>query len=64
MLKSGAVVGICLGVMFFCIIGTNALGFWYGSVLISDNIINSSTEKVYKAGDVLKVFFAIIMGAF
>ena len=53
-----------MGIMLFAVIGTYALGFWYGSVLISDKTINDSTDTMYTAGDVLKVFFAIIMGAF
>lgn len=39
-----------------------ALGFWYGSTLISGNELNTIAK--YTAGEVLIVFFSIIMGGF
>lgn len=54
---------MCLGLMMFSAIGVYALGFWYGSVLIQDKTINDTTDKYYTAGDVLKIFFAVVIGA-
>jgi len=40
-----------------------ALGFWYGAKLISNQTINRG-DNVYNAGDVLVIFFSILMGSF
>jgi ATP-binding cassette subfamily B (MDR/TAP) protein 1 len=56
--------GLALGTIFGFMIWTYALGFYYGAKLISDETINTNTNEVYTAGDVLTVFFAILMGSF
>ena len=51
-----------IGVMAFVMMASYALGFWYGSKLISDRDFNVTAN--YTAGEVLIVFFSIIMGGF
>lgn len=43
-----------------------ALGFWYGSkcVIGADNCILNDDMKRYTAGDVLVVFFSVLMAGF
>jgi len=41
-----------------------ALAFWYGSVLIEDETINDNMDRIYSSGDVVTIFFSIIMGGF
>ncbi|CAD8071446.1 unnamed protein product [Paramecium primaurelia] len=56
--------GMALGSIFAFMIWTYALGFYYGSKLISDQEMNSNTGMIYTVGDVMTVFFAILMGSF
>lgn len=55
---------MAIGSIFALMIWTYALGFWYGSKLISDQTINDNNGEVYSAGDVMTIFFAILMGSF
>ncbi|KAJ1653093.1 hypothetical protein IWQ61_006717 [Dispira simplex] len=54
-LRKAFVSGLGLGIMMMLIYLTYALGFWYGVKLTS--------EKLMDGGDVLIVFFALIIGA-
>lgn len=56
--------GLCTGLIFGCLIWTYALGFYYGSKLIASETINSNSGEIYTAGDVMTIFFAILMGSF
>eukprot|EP00736_Rhodelphis_marinus_P004974 Rmarinus@m.8921 len=47
----------------FAIFGSYALGLWYGGVLISNQTENPYTGDPYTGGDVMLVFFVIIIGA-
>ncbi len=44
--------------------GTYALGLWFGSWLIVNKKTNDSTGEVYTGGEVILVFFCVIMGSF
>jgi len=55
-MKKALVTGVGFGVTMFLLFGTYALAFWYGSTLVVDG--------EYTGGDVIAVFFAVIMGAF
>eukprot|EP00961_Rhodomonas_salina_P117022 1575363-Rhodomonas_salina.2 len=44
--------------------GTYALGLWFGSWLIVNRKENDATGEVYTGGEVILVFFCIIMGSF
>eukprot|EP00124_Ichthyophonus_hoferi_P002944 Ihof_evm3s226 gene=Ihof_evmTU3s226 len=57
-IKGGFVTGASIGVMLMSIFLTYALGWWYGGKLISDR-----DPQVSTVGDVVKVFFAVIIGS-
>lgn len=46
----------------FAMMSSYALGFWYGSKLVADHEPNINGR--YTVGEVLVVFFSIIMGGF
>lgn len=41
-----------------------ALCFWYGSILIEDQVTNDYSGKVYTSGDIVTIFNSIMMGGF
>jgi hypothetical protein len=43
MYKYGAIVGLCIGFMFFTIFSNYALGYWFGAKLISEKYWNDIT---------------------
>lgn len=51
-----------MGTVAFAMLSCYALGFWYGSKLVHDKVHNMGSP--YTAGDVLVVFFSIVMGGF
>eukprot|EP01107_Rhizomastix_libera_P017209 TRINITY_DN786_c0_g1_i5.p1 TRINITY_DN786_c0_g1~~TRINITY_DN786_c0_g1_i5.p1 ORF type:complete len:1335 (+),score=441.92 TRINITY_DN786_c0_g1_i5:243-4007(+) len=53
--KKNITVAICIGILMLALFSTYGLAFWYGAVLIRDDVMN--------AGKVLTVFFAIMMGS-
>ncbi|EKX31804.1 hypothetical protein GUITHDRAFT_122008 [Guillardia theta CCMP2712] len=53
-----------MGVVLSTTLLPYALGLWFGSWLISHGITNSRTGLLYSAGDVMLVFFAIVLGGF
>lgn len=61
-LKDGIKIGVGLGFLFFWMVGANALGFWVGSEFIADERNNAIEDRPYNVGDVLTVFFAIMIG--
>ena len=52
--------------IFFVMIASYSLGFWYGSkcILGNENCPSSVSKQTYTAGSVLVVFFSIVMGGF
>lgn len=56
--------GLAFGFIFGAMIWTYALGFWYGAKLISEETYNSNMDDIYTAGDVMTIFFSILMGSF
>ena len=65
--KYGAMLGLGLGVLFFAMLASYALGFWFGSKCVegSSSCLNgNSGDTKYTAGDVLIVFFSILMAGF
>jgi len=62
-LKFGAISGLGIGSMFCVMLMSYSLGFWYGSHCVEvDNVCSSG--QTYTAGDVLVVFFSILMAGF
>eukprot|EP00741_Cyanophora_paradoxa_P003931 tig00000741_g3824.t1 len=62
--KKGVSAGLSVGFMMLTMFCSYALAFWFGSWLILNKVTNSTTGKPYTGGDIVTVFFAIIMGAF
>lgn len=61
----GVKVGFAQGFLFFCLLGTFALGFWYGAQLVARSIDQGCTQHgdCLTGGTVLSTFFAVMMGS-
>ena len=44
---------------FFSYASVFALGFWYGTKLILDEVYNDNTGQLYNIGDVVSIFFCM-----
>jgi len=56
-----------MGILFFAMLASYALGFWFGSKCVegSGSCLNGDPGVTkYTAGDVLIVFFSILMAGF
>mmetsp|Transcript_58422 Transcript_58422/g.137526 ORF Transcript_58422/g.137526 Transcript_58422/m.137526 type:complete len:619 (+) Transcript_58422:67-1923(+) len=62
--KKGWANGLGFGMVMGAFMGTYALGLWFGSWLIVNRKENDATGEVYTGGEVILVFFCIIMGSF
>lgn len=62
--KSGAFGGLGFGLTYFFFFCSYALSFWYGGKLIADRTYNSKSKADWQAGDVVSVFFAVVIGGF
>jgi hypothetical protein len=62
-LKFAAVAGLGIGSMFAVMLLSYSLGFWYGSHCVEGTSVCNSGQT-YTAGDVLVVFFSILMAGF
>ena len=62
--RNSVYTGLAMGIVWCLMLSDYALSFWYGSELISKNIYNQNMNRMYTAGDILVVFFAIITGGF
>eukprot|EP00741_Cyanophora_paradoxa_P024734 tig00000293_g23878.t1 len=63
-MKKGFGAGMSVGFMMLTMFCSYALAFWFGSWLIHNNVYNPARGQVYTGGDIMTVFFAIIMGSF
>ncbi|KAK5581948.1 hypothetical protein RB653_003529 [Dictyostelium firmibasis] len=61
--KKGIMNGVGIGLVFLVLFGTYSLSFWYGGKLIVDRKWNPVPDRPWQGGDVLTVFFSVIMGA-
>jgi ATP-binding cassette subfamily B (MDR/TAP) protein 1 len=59
----GLMVGVGTGLTFFVSYLTYALGFWYGTSLVADDIDDNCSRGCLTGGDVIATFFSIIIGA-
>ena len=62
--KFGIFSDIAMGSVFLAMFGMYALGFFIGSIFIHNEVNDPVTNKPYTAGDVLTVFFSIMMAGF
>ena len=58
--------GAGIATVFFINLASYSLGFWYGSrcVIGTDDCPKDVSDQTYTAGDVLVVFFSIVMASF
>lgn len=57
-------VGFAMGFIFCSMFLDYALSFWFGSTLIENKTMNAISGVPYTVGDVLVIFFAILIGGF
>ena len=62
--KYGLMIGFGLGLMFFFMFLDYALAFFYGAKLVGEDEYNSNKGAPYNVGDVMTIFFAIMIGGF
>jgi len=55
--------GLAMGGIFCSEMCAYAVGFWYGSRLIKNQTVNPVTDKPYSPGDIITVFFSVLLGA-
>lgn len=55
-----------IAALFFCMLASYSFGFWYGSkcILNTNDCPESVSKQKYTAGDVLVVFFSVLMAGF
>ena len=59
-------MGLGIGGIFLVMLASYSLGFWYGSrcILNTSNCPSDISRQKYTAGDVLVVFFSVVMAGF
>ncbi len=62
--KISILAGCAIGFLFFAMYAIYALGFFIGAIFIDHDVYNPSSDGPYTSGDVLTVFFAIMMASF
>jgi len=62
--KYSVICGCAIGLLFFAMYSIYALGFFIGSIFIDHNVYNPASDGPYNVGNVLTVFFAIMMASF
>ena len=60
-IRAGWQAAFTVGLFIACIPLMSALTFYIGSRYINNSVINSNSGKPYTAGDVLTVFFSILL---
>lgn len=62
--KNGFYTGLGLGFMWFVMLADYGVGFWFGSIFVGDKTENALYDRPYTGGDVIVIFFSIMMGGF
>ena len=62
--KYSIIAGASMGSVFLAMFSIYALGFYVGSVFIQHGTYNPTSKGPYLVGDVLTVFFSILMASF
>ncbi len=57
-MRSGFLLAASLGLVYMFFYWGYAIAFWFGGKLISEDVKNSFTAKVWTGGDVVIVFFS------
>ena len=58
-------VGFGIGTLFFAMLTTYSLGFWFGSHCVQgSSVCMNDANSRYTAGDTLVIFFSILMAGF
>lgn len=63
-IKSGCTMGFSLGFFFFCIYVAYGYSFAIGAVWVDKAFHNDATDRPYLAGDIIAVFFGVLIGLF
>lgn len=63
-IKYGFKIGTAIGFLWFTIFADYAIGFWAGSRFIGNETTNAIFDRAYTTGDVIAVFFSIMIGGF
>eukprot|EP00475_Leptophrys_vorax_P029376 TRINITY_DN4309_c0_g1_i1.p2 TRINITY_DN4309_c0_g1~~TRINITY_DN4309_c0_g1_i1.p2 ORF type:complete len:167 (+),score=44.95 TRINITY_DN4309_c0_g1_i1:499-999(+) len=62
--KRARATGALFGTIMFVMFGSYSISFWFGAQLIAWGTINSRTGLPYTGGDILSVFFGMLIGSF
>eukprot|EP00002_Diphylleia_rotans_P014621 TRINITY_DN2848_c0_g1_i8.p1 TRINITY_DN2848_c0_g1~~TRINITY_DN2848_c0_g1_i8.p1 ORF type:complete len:1149 (-),score=251.56 TRINITY_DN2848_c0_g1_i8:291-3737(-) len=62
-IRKGLYTGLSMGLTLLIMFSSYALAFWYGAELIIDNVKSPRTGDEMTGGDVLTVFFSVLIGA-
>jgi len=57
-------VGLGLGALWFFMIADYGVGFYFGSIFVGEKTENAAYDRPYSTGDVVVIFFAVMMGGF
>ena len=62
--KYGLFIGLGLGIIHFAMLASYALGFWFGSYCAEGTSRCLNEGNPYSAGDVIVVFFTVLVAGF
>ena len=63
-IRKGFNIGLGTGLLWAMCFFSNGLGFWYGAVLVADAVRDDCFEShCVSGGDVMAVFFSVLMGS-
>ncbi len=62
-LKYGILVGFAIGFIYFVMLSNYGLAYWFGSITIEERWYNEVTGSTYDVGNVITVFFCVMMGS-
>ena len=63
-IKAGTKTSLFLGLFIFCIYLTYAYAFFIGSLYIDRGYENHAFDRNYSPGDVVAIFFSVLIGFF
>jgi ATP-binding cassette subfamily B (MDR/TAP) protein 1 len=63
-IKSHFFVAFAIGFTIFGMLGYYAYAFYVGSILVLDQVENTTSHEAYSGGDIIACFFGIVFGLF